>query len=408
MTTAPASPGRLLAATVAATAVALGLATGTGPLLGPVATTFGVGPGTASVMFAATLATMLALGVVTGPLAERHGARPLVALAAVLVPGGLLVLAAAPGFPVAAAGFTLGVGGGAGCLFVPLQAAVGAAFHRGRGPALVVATAGAGLATVIAPPATVALVAPLGLRGAAVVLAAVAAVVLGACVPAAPAGGSSRSGTPAAPEPGLRAVLADRGFRRLGLGAVGLSAAMFVPFVHLAPFAALRGLDLATGAALVAAAGAASLAARLAVVPAVARWGAFAVYRAGAVAMTLSLGLWAPAHGVVALAGFALVFGGAHGTFVGLTGATAAELFGVVGFGRRLGVLHLAAAAGGLVGPGTAGFVAEASASPAAGAAVAAAFGVGGCVALWRCGTGQRRSVPTTCSSTGRKTEPAR
>ncbi|WP_328304336.1 MFS transporter [Actinomycetospora sp. NBC_00405] len=405
MTTAQASPGRLLTATVAATAVALGLATGTGPLAGPVAATFGVGPGTASVMFAATLATMLALGTVTGPLAERHGVRPLVALAAVLVPGGLLVLAAAPGFPVAAAGFVLGVGGGAGCLFVPLQAAVGAAFERRRGPALVVATAGAGLATVIAPPSTVALVAPLGLRGAAVVLAVVAAVVLGACVPAAPAGGS-RSG--ALPEPRLSVVLADRGFRRLGLGVVGLSAAMFVPFVHLAPFAALRGIDLATGAALVAVAGAVSLAARLAVVPAVARWGAFAVFRVGAVVMTLSLGLWAPAHGVAALAGFAVVFGGAHGTFVGLTGATAAELFGLVGFGRRLGVVSLAAAAGGFVGPATAGFVAEAWASPAAGVAVAAACGVGGCAALWGCRTGQRRSVPATWSSTGRKTEPAR
>ncbi|WP_433784252.1 MFS transporter [Actinomycetospora sp. CA-101289] len=402
------SPGPLLAATVAATAVALGLATGTGPLVGPVAATFGVGAGTASVMLAATLATMLAPGVVTGSLAERHGARPLVALAALLVPGGLLVLAASPGFAVAAAGFALGVGGGAGCLFVPLQAAVGAAFERRRGPALVVATAGAGLATAITPPAIVALVAPLGLRGAAVVLAVVAAVVLGACVPAAPAVGSRDGAAPAPPEPGLRAVLVDRGFRRLGLGAVGLSAAMFVPFVHLAPFAALRGIDLATGAALVAAAGAASLVARLAVVPAVARRGAFAVFRAGALVMTLSLGLWAPAHGVAALAGFALVFGAAHGTFVGLTGAATAELFGVVGFGRRLGVLHLAAAVGGLVGPGTAGLVAEAAASPAAGVAVAAVSGVGGSAALWGCRTTQRRSVPATCSSTGRNTQPAR
>lgn len=391
MTTEPASPGRLLVATVAATTVALGLATGTGPLLGPVAATFGVGPGTVSVMFAAALATMLALGVVTGPLTARHGARPLVALAAVLVPGGLLVLAVSPGFPVAAAGFALGVGGGAGCLFVPLQTAVGAVCERRRGPALVVATAGAGLATVIAPPATVALVAPLGLRSAAVVLAALAAVVLGACIPAVPAG-RPRGGAPAAPEPGLRAVLADRGFRRLALGAVGLSAAMFVPFVHLAPFATLRGLDLATGAALVAVAGAASLVARLGAVPAVARWGAFAVFRTGAVVMTLSLGLWAAAHDGAALAGFALVFGGAHGTFVGLTGATAAELFGVVGLGRRLGVLHLAAAVGGLVGPGTAGFVTEVAASPVAGVAVAAAFGAGGCAALWRC---RRRAART-------------
>lgn len=401
MTTAPASPGRLLMATVAATTVALGLATGTGPLVGPVAATFGVGAGTASLVFAATLATMLALGAVTGPLAERHGARPLVALATVLVPGGLLVLAAAPGFPVAAAGFALGVGGGAGCLFVPLQAAVGAAVERRRGPALVVATAGAGLATVIAPPATVALVAPLGLRSAAVVLAVVAAVVLGACVAAAPAGGRG-GGAPAGP--GLRAVLADRGFRRLGLGAVGLSAAMFVPFVHLAPFATLRGVDLATGAALVAVAGAASLVARLAAVPAVARWGASAVFRTGAVVMTLSLGLWASAHGGPALAGFALVFGAAHGTFVGLTGATAAELFGVVGFGRRLGVLHLAAAVGGLVGPGTAGFVAEAAASPVAGVAVAAVFGVGGCAALWGCG--RRPAAVVTPSGASATTAP--
>ena len=79
-------------------------------------------------MFAATLATMLALGAVTGPLAERHGVRPLVALAAVLVPGGLLVLAAAPGFPVAAAGFALGVGGGAGCPVRPAAGGRRAAF----------------------------------------------------------------------------------------------------------------------------------------------------------------------------------------------------------------------------------------------------------------------------------------
>ena len=186
---------------------------------------------------------------------------------------------------------------------------------------------------------------------------------------------------------------------------------MGIPFIHLTRLAALRGTTwLARRTALVTVAGAGGLVGtaerRL---PSHWPGAAPSPCQTWHVTMTpLSLGLWAPAHGVAALAGFALVFGGAHGTFVGLTGATAAELFGVLGFGRRLGVLHLAAAVGGLVGPGTAGFVAEASASPAAGVAVAAAFGVGGCAALCGSRTGQRRSVPATCSSTGRKTEPAR
>lgn len=380
----PAARGRLLAATVAATTVALGLATGTGPLVGPIAAEFGVGRGAVAVMVAATLAATLGLGVVTGPRSQRRGPRPLVALGAVGIPAGLLVLAVAGSFPVAAAGFALGVGGGAGCLFVPLQTAVGAAFERHRGPALVVATAGAGLATVVAPPATVALVAAHGLRGAAVVLAVVAVVVLAVCVAAVPRGGEhGATGTT-----GLRAAapaVRDPAFRRFLLGDVGLCAAMFVPYVHLAPFATLRGVDLATGAALVALAGAASLLARLVTVPAVARWGAWAVCRAGAVAMVVALGGWLLVGGrLPGLLVFAGVFGCAHGAFVGVVGAAAAELFGVAAFGLRLGLLHLAAAAGGLLGPALAGIAADATGSPAAGVAVAVVLGVTGCAVFLR------------------------
>ncbi|GAA4896989.1 MFS transporter [Actinomycetospora straminea] len=386
--------GRLLAATVAATTVALGLATGTGPLVGPVAAEFGVGAGAASLMLAATLATMLGLGVVTGPRAQRHGPRHLVALGAVAVPAGLVVLALAPSFPLAAAGFALGVGGGAGCLFVPLQAAVGAVARR-RGPALVLATAGAGLATVVAPPSTVALVGALGLRDAALVLAGIAAVVLGACVPAVPAGGD-----PDAAAPGLRTVgpaLRDPAFRRFVLGDVGLCAAMFVPYVHLAGFAGARGADLATGAALVAAAGAASLLARVAAVPAVARWGAWTVCRVGAVAMTVTLGAWLLADGrVVGSALVAVAFGCAHGAFVGVSGAAAAQLFGVTGFGLRLGVLHLAAAAGGLLGPALAGLAADAAGGPTAGIAVAVVLATAGSALFLRAGTRQRDDTGST------------
>jgi predicted MFS family arabinose efflux permease len=300
---------------------------------------------------------------------------------------GLLVLAAAGPFPVAAAGFALGVGGGAGCLFVPLQAAVGAAFRRRRAPALVVATAGAGLATVVAPPATVALVATCGLRGTAVVLAVVSVVVLGACVPAVPGRGAAEATVPG-DAPGLRgigAALRQPGFRCFVLGDVGVCAAMFVPFVHLAPFATARGADLATGAVLVAVTGAASLLSRLVTVPAVARVGAWTVCRAGAVALTVAVAGWLLADGRTGgLVAFAVVFGCAHGAFVGVGGAAVAELFGMAGFGLRLGVLHLAAAGGGLLGPAAAGLAAEAAGSPTAGIAVAAGLGTVGCAVLLR------------------------
>ncbi|MDD7940715.1 MFS transporter [Actinomycetospora lutea] len=390
MTTRP-HGGRLLVATVAATSVGLGLATGTGPLVGPVAAEFGVARGAVAVMLAATLAVTLGLGVITGPWSQRHGARPLVVLGAVAIPAGLLVLAGAGSFPVAAAGFALGVGGGAGCLFVPLQTAVAAVIERRRDAALVVASAGAGLATVVTPPATVALVGALGVRGAAVVLAVVAAVVVGACAPAAPTG--RRDATTSAA--GLRTVLADPAFRRFVLGAVGLCAAMFVPFVHLASFATLRGAGLAIGALLVAVAGSASLLARLVAVPAVARWGAWPVCRAGAVALPVSVAGWLLADGRLAgLLAFAVVFGCAHGAYVGVSGAAAAQLFGVAGFGLRLGVMHLAAAAGGLLGPAVAGLVADAAGSPAAGIAVAVACGAAGCAVFLRAGVTASAPAP--------------
>ncbi|MDD7965651.1 MFS transporter [Actinomycetospora lemnae] len=389
------TPGRLLAATVAATTVGLGLATGTGPLVGPVAAEFGVARGAAAAMLAATLAVTLGLGVVTGPWSQRHGTRPLVVAGAVAMPGGLLVLAGAGSFPVAAAGFALGVGGGAGCLFVPLQTAVGAAVERHRSAALVVASAGAGLATVVTPPATVALVAALGVRGTAVTLAAVAALVVGACIPAVPAGGDGGPATPAG-VPAPWSALRDRAFRRYVLGAVGICAAMFVPFVHLASFASLRGTPLAHGAVLVAVAGAASLLTRLAVVPAVARWGAWAVCRVGAVALTASVAGWllADLAGVrtAGLVAFAVVFGCGHGAFVGVSGAAAAELFGVEGFGLRLGTMHLAAACGGLLGPALAGLAADVAGGPAAGIAVAVVLGAAGCAVFLRALTGSARA----------------
>lgn len=380
------APVVVLVRAVVATTVALGLATGTGPLVAPVAEAFGVGRAPVASMLSATLFTMLGTGLVSGPLAARLGPRRPALVGAVLVPAGLVAPAVAPGlglpFAAAAAGFALGVGGGAGALFVPLLAAVGAAFDRHRPVALVLATAGGGLGTVVVPPLLPPLLADRGLVGTLLVLAAASGTVLLAC--ALTAGGvSTGSGLAGPAGPGPVGVLRDPGFRLLVMASIGVTAAMFVPFVHLAPDAAARGLGPATGAALVAVVGGSSVAGRLAAVPAVARWGAWRVQRAAAVALTTALLLWPVADGDASgLVAFAVVFGTAHGAYVGLSAAVAAELYGPVGLGSRLAALHAAAAVGGLVGPGAAGWAAELTGAVVAVPAVAVVTGAAGCAAL--------------------------
>lgn len=376
------SPAVLLAATVAGTTLVLGLTTGTGPLVGPLADGYRVGTAEVSLVLAVMLCAALGLGVVTGPLAQRYGARLPVGIAAVLVPAGLLAAAATDRFAVAGAALAVGVGGGAGCVVVPLTAAAGTAFERHRGAALVVATVGGGLATIVAPPVTVALLDGLGLRGTLVALSAAGALVLGACAAAAP--GRRDVGVVGPPGsagdgPGLTAVLAEPGLVRLLAATVALAAAMFVPIVHLPGHAVAHGLPLAAGAALVTLAGAAGLVARLAAVPAVSRWGAWPVQRVGAAVFTAALVTWASADGWAGLVAVAVAFGLGHGVYVGVSGAVVAQLWGLRGLGLRLGLFYLAAAAGALIGPSTAGVAADLTGTPAAPAVLAACLGIAGC-----------------------------
>lgn len=126
---------------------------------------------------------------------------------------------------------------------------------------------------------------------------------------------------------------------------------MFIPIFHLPGYATARGMDLAAAAGLVTLAGTTSLAGRFVAIPAVSRWGAWPVCRAGATVFCGALVLWAVADSPVELAGFAVVFGLGHGAYVGLAGAVVAQLYGTDAVGLRLGLLYAAAALGGLIGP---------------------------------------------------------
>lgn len=377
------SPVVVLAGTVAATTVVLGVVTGVGPLVGPLSSAYGVSTGAVSLVLSTTLCVALGLGLVTGPVARRVGPRRLLALAALGVPAGLVAAAVGDDVVLAGAALTVGVGGGAGCVIVPMTAAVGTVFERGRGAALVVATSGGALATVATPPATVAMLHAAGPRGALLTLAAVSAVVLGACTAAAP-GRPADDVRPDGParSAGITVLLAETGFRRLAVASVALTAAMFVPVIHLPGHVAARGSDLAAGAALLTVAGAASLLGRLVAVPAVARWGAWPVFRTGAVTLAGALCAWPLVDAPAGFVAFAVAFGLGHGAYVGLAGAVTAALYGVDALAPRLGVLHAATALGGLIGPAGAGAAVDLTGRSSGAVLVAAALGLTGVAVL--------------------------
>ncbi|MDQ4117173.1 MAG: MFS transporter, partial [Actinomycetota bacterium] len=180
-----------------------------------------------------------------------------------------------------------------------------------------------------------------------------------------------------------RSLFRDPTFRMHYLGSVGLTAAMFVPFVHLPGYATSYGHGPASGACLVALSGVVSLVTRPAVAPVVARRGSWRISLSAAALLAASVALLPLGGGDrVLLTAFAVIFGAAHGAYVGLSPAVAAELYGVDGLGLRLGLLHTAAAVGGLAGPSAAGLAVDMTGAPGAGMAVAAALGLLGCSAL--------------------------
>ncbi|MDN5932499.1 MAG: hypothetical protein L0I24_15775, partial [Pseudonocardia sp.] len=189
------------------------------------------------VAFPVTLSAALFGGVVTGPLAQRSGPRRWVGAAAVLLPGGLAVLAVVGTQPVVesqpvlelqpliwlAAG--LGVGGGASCVLVPVLTAIGTGTGRHRAVALGIASAGGPVGGAIVPLVAVWVVERDGLRGGLLAVAVGSAVLLAICAAASPARPTAAT---VGPRPGPMP-----GFGRLYLGSVALSVAVFVLLAHL-------------------------------------------------------------------------------------------------------------------------------------------------------------------------------
>ena len=136
---------------------------------------FGASRGSVSLVFSLAAFLYFGLGIVSGPMADRFGARRLAILGMLLVGAGLALAAAARTIVEVYLAYGLGVGLGVGCSYVPAIGAVQRWFVKRRGFASGLAVSGIGVGTLVMPPLASYLIESVGWREAYVVLGAVAA-----------------------------------------------------------------------------------------------------------------------------------------------------------------------------------------------------------------------------------------
>ena len=240
----------------------------------PLQRDFGASRGSVSLVFSLAGFLYFGLGIVSGPLADRFGSRPLAVAGMMLTGLGLAAASAARSLPEVYAAYGLGVGLGVGCAYVPAIGAVQRWFVRRRGFASGLAVSGIGVGTLVMPPLASLLIETLGWRGAYLVLGGLAAAV-GAGLALliendpcdrglGPDGDPRPSGAPSVQQEGMSVRDAVRSHRFLGLYASCLicSFGVFVPFVHLVPYARDHGVAPASAVLLLGVIGVGSTAGR--------------------------------------------------------------------------------------------------------------------------------------------------
>jgi MFS family permease len=245
-------------------------------------------------------------------------------------------------------------------------------FIKSRGFASGLASSGIGAGTLVVPPLVALFIVHLGWREAYLLLGVLATIV---GVAAAlliendprdrglyPDGDSKAAilqpGPVTAPSAGLSIAAAVKSKRFLGLYAACLFCAfgVFVPFVHLTPYAIDHGMAKSSAVLLVSVIGVGSTVGRFFLGGLADRLGRRLSLLAMFVGMAASLLIWAVSTTFWPLAAFAFVFGVAYGGWVALLPSVVMDYFGGRNVSGIIGVLYTSAGIGTLIGPSAAGF----------------------------------------------------
>jgi MFS family permease len=357
----------VVAGTFAVTFVGFGCAYSFSDFLLPLQHDFAASRGSISLVFSIAGFFYFGLGVISGPLADRFGSKLFAVLGMILTGIGLGVASIAQSLLQVYAAYGLGVGLGIGCSYVPAVGAVQRWFLRRRGFASGLAVSGIGVGTLVMPPVALVLIDRLGWRETYLLLG-IFAIVVGAglafLIEDDPHGrGLGTDGDPPRLGPAITAAgvpvsEALRSRRFIGLYAACFICAfgLFVPFVHLVPYALDHGIDQRAAALLVGAIGVGSTAGRFLLGGLADRLGRPLSFLLMFVGMGLSFAMWLVSTSLWPLAAFALVYGVFYGGFVALAPAVVIDYFGGRHASSLIGILYTSVAFGTLVGPTAAGF----------------------------------------------------
>lgn len=233
--------------------------------------------------------------------------------------------------------------------FFDSMAAVGSRFMHGRTLAVGLAWTGIGLGTLLVPPEAAQLIAARGWRTGYLVLAVAGGCVLVVAAAAGPMAGGGEAGGQ------LRALVPRRQFQLLYAAGLLTSMALFVAFVHLAPFARHQGARPVAAALLISVIGAGSIAGRIGLGALAGRFGALRTYQFATAVLAGSFLVWLLLPAYPGLVAFAALLGFGYGGWVALSPSVVAELFGAAGLGASVGAIYTSAGIGTLIGPWLAG-----------------------------------------------------
>ena len=360
----------VVAAAFAVTFIGFGSAYSFSAFLPALQQEFNASRGAVSLVFSLAGFLYFGLGVISGPLADRVGARPLAIVGMLCVGGGLACASFARSLSEVYWAYGLGVGLGAGLSYVPVVGTVQRWFFKQRGFASGLAVSGIGMGTLVMPPAAAWLIERNGWRAAYLALGAFAAMVgvgMAVMIEDDPSGrglepdgaplAAGRTGAVIATGMSVGDAVRSRDFLVLYCACVICSFGIFVPFVHLVPYAIDQGIPQTSAVLLLAAIGIGSTAGRFLLGGLADRIGRRQSMLVGFVGMGLALLLWAGAASLWALTTFALIYGVFYGGWVAVMPAVVMDYFGGRNVSGIIGALYTSVALGTLIGPTAAGYV---------------------------------------------------
>lgn len=314
---------------------------------------FGASRGEIALVFSVAAFVWFLSGAPAGMLADRYGVRRVAIVGVACIALALAIAAIADSLNLLYATYSIGLGLGVGLVYVPSIGAVQPWFSANRALASGIAVAGIGAGNVVGPLLAAWWIGIFGWRGAFLGLALFALAFGGAAALA--IRNKPRASAAAADGIALRAALRTTPFwlifASLFLSCIGL----FVPMVHLGPYAVDAGYTAAQGVALVSLIGLGSLLGRFAIGGPADRLGRIPALSAMYAGLGVMFVLWWAASAYWVLAVFAVVFGICYGAYVALLPTIVMDLYGARSVSGIIGCLYTGCGFGTLIGPWLAG-----------------------------------------------------